>query len=82
MDVPDHTQYPSRHALDDVVLFQPDLCRKLDDTTNAVPAKVVGISFVPGKVLYDLALVDVDGFYTELPIRAVDSIMVHPAPHS
>lgn len=79
----------SRHQIGEVVLFQPNL-DKIDaktgqtfDLESAVKCLVVGISFTKGKVLYDLAVEDdqsPEGFYTTMPLKAVDSFMVCPLP--
>lgn len=70
---------PSKIQLGRIAYFQPFIAKagegQLDDT--AVPCRVVGIQFLPGKILYDLALPDGEGsFYETFPLRGVDSYFV------
>jgi hypothetical protein len=79
----------SRFQISDIVLFQPNIDR-IDQSPSqdpvkvrrgAVKAKVVEVHFDKTKVMYDLAVASKEhesGFYTELPICKVDSIMVLP----
>lgn len=77
----------SRYGMTEVVYFQPHItldkrcfgCAS-DDYTHAIQAKVVGIHFIAGKVLYDLALwmEDEGEYYEALPICAIDSALVLP----
>lgn len=67
----------SKFAIGDTVVFNPD-CNFHPGSTTTVLAKVVGIRFTESKVLYDLALAcaELGGWYTALPLRDVDGIMV------
>ena len=81
----------SRHKIGDIVLFQPNL-DKIDaktgqtiDLSSATRCQVVGVGFTQGKVLYDLAVEDIqspEGYYTAFPLKSVDSFMVCPIPSS
>lgn len=79
--------YPSRHSINEVVFFQPNI-KDIDfaamapkENTYPVKAMIVGVSFTKSKVLYDIAVECEDfdgGFYTALPIRSIDSVMILP----
>ena len=65
------------------VLFQPDLSKidgKEHTCKDGVQAKIVGVTFVTGKVLYDIVVWDEvsNDFYHCFPIQRVDSFMVCP----
>jgi len=86
-EYPPHTDFPSRCSIGDEVLFQPDVtkiryepgsARGYYTDDSAVKAKVVGVAFVPGKVLYDLVvwMDDEKEFYEPHPIYRVDSYFV------
>jgi hypothetical protein len=61
------TLYPSRHAIGASV-------RVTFDEGASIGGEVVGVSFVTGKVLYDVAI-PADNPY---PTRGVDSVFVKP----
>ena len=72
---------PSRFAIGQGVLFQPDLSKidgKEGTCEGGVRSEIVAISFTAGKVLYDIAVWDdaSNDFYRCLPIQRVDSFMV------
>ena len=75
------THSATRYAVGDIAHFQPDVT-KIDASTNksddsALPVKVMGVKFVEGKVLYDVAVPNGDGtFYVECPLREVDSFLL------
>lgn len=73
------TAFTSRVAIGETVVFNPD-CNYPAAVGCTVLAKVVGVRFTESKVLYDLALAcsELGGWYTALPLRDVDSIMVSP----
>lgn len=78
---PNHTNYPSRHALGDEVIFVPASQVQHILLAQGVTCKIVGISFIDGKVLYDLALpLGIYDFYEEFPIMRVDSVFVFERP--
>jgi hypothetical protein len=67
-------QLPARHAIGDRVRFGV----YETGSNEFFPAEVVRISFDPGKVLYDLALVVNGDVYYDYPVRGVDSCFVQP----
>jgi hypothetical protein len=91
-DYSEHSNYPSRYAIGDIVLFQPNLSKikyvkppkgsremgryETDDT--AIVAQIVAIKFTASKVLYDLAVscTEPGEFYNAKPLCNVDSFMV------
>ncbi len=76
-----HTNYPSLHAIDDEVIFVPACQIPNVLLAQGVTCKVMGVTFVEGKVLYDLALpIDMFEFYEEFPLQRVDSVFVFPRP--
>lgn len=81
-------EYTSRHNIGEIVFFQPNL-EKIDwknmekkENTDPVKAKIMKVSFNPGKITYDIAVEDKinkgTGFYETVPICNVDSVMILP----
>lgn len=74
---------PSRHQIGEIVLFQPNT-DKIDwkemtcKPEESVECEIVGIRFTTGKILYDLAIKEGNRFYTELPLRDIDSCLICP----
>lgn len=74
----------SRFKPGEIVWFQPNV-EKIDfstmtviDTQSAVKAKIVKVSFMPDKVLYDISILVEGSFYDIFPIKSVDSVFVCP----
>lgn len=71
----------SNYSPNDRAYFQP-VIRLIDGKTmttddTAIPVLIVGVRFIAGKIMYDIALPDGDGgFYTAIPIRDVDSYFI------
>ena len=76
-----HTNYPSRFAIGDEVIFVPASQVKHILLAQGVTCKVVGISFQDSKIMYDLALpIGIYDFYEEFPLMRVDSIFIFDKP--
>lgn len=77
-------EFDSNHKVGGVAYFQPVLSKFdgsgiADDT--AIPCLVVAVKFTGGKVLYDLALPNGEGYFYEAhPLCNVDSYFVLKAP--
>lgn len=72
------TTLSARFAINDDVLFVPGSQVSHMLMVQGIPARVVGITFEAGKVLYDLAMpCNVFDFYYEYPIMRVDSVFVY-----
>lgn len=65
---------PSRFSIGERVRFQIYEV----GSPEFFPAEVVRVSFDPGKVLYDLALIVNGEVYDVYPVRGVDSCFVQP----
>lgn len=79
-------QGPSRFAVHALAYFQPDLTKIRADGTadaTAIKCKIVGVTYTPGKVLYDIVVADSEsktGFYEAHPMLHVDSFFIQASP--
>lgn len=78
--------YQSNHGVGEIAYFQPMMTKivwsfehqNYSIGVDAIPVRIVGVTFTPSKVLYDIALPDGDGGYYEArPLMRVDSYFVH-----
>lgn len=79
----------TRFAIGSTAYFQPNV-EKINVMTDIaqrgdVECKIVGVTFVPGKVLYDIAVADstsITGYYESHPMRGIDSFFLVSGPRS
>ena len=73
----------SRYQVGEMAYFQPSIQRidgkSMTSDDSTIPVLVVGVKFLKGKVLYDVALPNGEGgFYEIHPICNVDSYFMSP----
>lgn len=79
----------ARFSVGSIAYFQPNV-EKINGMIDIaqlgdVECKIVGVTFIPGKVLYDIAVADstsITGYYESHPMRGIDSFFILSGPRS